>query len=309
MIRPLAPRPGARVALVAPAGPLPEGAIERAARRVESLGWTPEIGPNAAGRHGYLAAPDAARLADLNAAIADPEVDMIWALRGGYGTMRILEKIDWSGLLDRPRPLVGFSDNTALHLAAAREGLVTLHGPHPATAEFSDFSREALLAALRPEAAGVLPGDPEAAAPTSLAGGTAEGVLVGGNLSLLAATIGTPYQVQTRDAILFLEEVGEPGYRLDRLLSQLLLAGVLADVAGIAIGAISDAPDADADHLPSPVDILADRLGALGVPVVAGFPFGHIDRSWTLPHGVRARLDAAAPSLELLEPAVTGAPA
>lgn len=139
--------------------------------------------------------------------------------------------------------------------------------------------------------------------PATIRPGVATGRLVGGNLSLLAATIGTPYQVSAAGAILFLEEVAEPAYRLDRLLSQLLLAGVFKNVAGIAVGAISESPDAsEAGH--APVEVLRDRLETLGKPVACGFPFGHIPESWTLPVGVEARLDASAGTLEVLEAAV-----
>src|SRR5690606_28311268 len=147
---PRVPPPDARVALVAPAGPLPEGALDRARALVERLGWRPLVGRHAAGRHGYLAAPDEARLEDLNAALSSPEVDVVWLLRGGYGTLRIVDRVDLDPLLARPRPLVGFSDNTVLHLAAHDRGIVTFHGPHPAAIDLSDFSIGRLAEVLRP---------------------------------------------------------------------------------------------------------------------------------------------------------------
>jgi muramoyltetrapeptide carboxypeptidase len=305
MIRPAALRPGARIALVAPAGPLAEGAAERAVQRVEAMGWIPRLGEHASGRHGYLAGTDDQRLADLNRALRSDDIDTIWCLRGGYGTMRILDRIDWPALQRRPRALIGFSDNTALHLALQRLGVVSFHGPHPA-ADYPPFAEQALRAVVteaRP--AGLLPAPPAAPAPEAIVGGRAEGLLVGGNLALLAATLGTPYAVQTSGAILFLEEVGEPVYRIDRLLSQLLLAGVLDRVAGIVIGAFSECPDLDKPELPSTAEVLRDRLAHLRVPVAAGFSFGHIPDNLTLPLGVLARLDADAGTLELLEPAVS----
>ncbi|HEX8394851.1 MAG TPA: LD-carboxypeptidase [Longimicrobium sp.] len=307
MIRPPALRPGSRIALVAGAGPLPAGGVARAVERVRQFGWEPVPGASAEARHGYLAGTDQARAADLNAALRDPAIDAIWFLRGGYGTMRILDAVDWDALARQPRAMIGFSDNTAVHLAAQRAGVVSFHGPHPHTPEFPDFARDTFLPVMtRAEAAGVLP-FPAAGGPAcaqTVTGGVAEGLLVGGNLALLAATLGTPFAVQPDGAILFLEEVGEHAYRLDRLLTQLRLAGVLNRVAGVAVGAVSEQPDAGRPDVPLAADLVRERLGDLGVPVAMGFPFGHVDDNWTLPLGVRARLDADAGTLALLEPAV-----
>ena len=286
---------------MAAAGPLAPEAVDRAAARVEARGWIPDVGEHARGRHGFLAAPDQARLGDLNRALRDPEVDAIWLLRGGYGTMRLLESIDWEAIERRPRAVIGFSDNTAIHLALSHRGIVSFHGPHPAAEDFPDFSADLLTRMLRGESVGALPRDDDAP-PVVLRGGTAEGRLIGGNLAMLAATLGTPYQVDASGAILAIEDVGEPPYRIDRLLTQLRLAGVLRDVGGVALGTFAEC-EGDADH-PGLEEVFADRLGDLGVPVVTGLPFGHVPRNWTLPFGVRARLDAGAGTLELLEPAV-----
>jgi len=303
MIRPPALRPGARVALVAPAGPLGDGAVDRAVERVLGWGWEPVPGEHVRKRHGYLSAPDPDRAADLNAALADDSVDAVWCLRGGYGVMRILDAVDWSALERRPRPVIGFSDNTALHLGLQRLGIVSFHGPHPATEALTGFSADGLLRALTStDAAGVLPFPGDGARAEAITGGAAEGRLVGGNLSLVAATLGTPYAIDARGAILFLEEVGEAPYRVDRLLSQLRLAGVLDGVTGIALGGFTET-GVDEDS-PGVLDVLRDLLGGRGVPVAHGFPFGHVDDNWTLPVGARARLDADAGTLELLEPAV-----
>jgi len=303
MIRPPALRPGSRIALVAPAGPLAEGAVDRAIGRVREWGFEPLPGAHVRKRHGYLSAPDADRADDLNAALRDDSADAVWCLRGGYGVMRILPRVDWDALARRPRAVIGFSDITALHLGIQRLGIVSFHGPHPATQELNDFSRDGLLRALtNADAPGLLPfpaGAPPAAAIT---GGVAEGRLVGGNLSLVAATLGTPYAIDGRDAILFLEEVGEAPYRVDRLLSQLLLAGVLDGVAGIALGGFTETGDESAG--PTVLDVLHDRLGGLGIPIAHGFPFGHVDDNWTLPVGARARLDAGAGTLVVIEGAV-----
>lgn len=303
MIRPPALRPGSRVALVAGAGPVPEGGVNRAIERVETLGWEAVPGNNCRCRTGYLAGTDAERAADLNGALRDPSIAAIWFLRGGYGTMRILPQVDWDALRTHPKALIGFSDNTAVHLAAQRAGVVGFHGPHPHTPEFPDFARDELLRVLTvAEPAGVLP-LPAGGRAETLAGGVAEGPLLGGNLSLLSATLGTPYAIRPEGAILFFEEVGEHPYRLDRLLSHLRLAGVLDAVAGIAVGGITETPDIEG--APDGMEVVHDRLDGLGIPIATGFPFGHIDDNWTLPLGVRARLDADAGTLALLEPAVS----
>ncbi|HEX6371270.1 MAG TPA: LD-carboxypeptidase [Longimicrobium sp.] len=303
MIRPPALRPGARVALVAAAGPLPEGGVDRAIARVASLGWEPVAGEFCRRRTGYLAGADQERAADLNRALRDPSIGAVWFLRGGYGTMRILDALDWDALARHPKALIGFSDNTAVHLAAQRAGVVAFHGPHPHTVEFPDFTRDELLRVLTvPEPAGVLPFPSAGGRAETVAGGVAEGPLLGGNLSLLSATLGTPFAIRPEGAILFIEEVGEHPYRLDRLLSHLRLAGVLSAVAGIAVGGITESPVIDG--APLAAEVVRDALGGLGVPVAMGFPFGHIDDNWTLPMGVRARLDADAGTLALLEPAV-----
>lgn len=303
MIRPAALGPGARVALVAPAGPLAPEAVERAEARVRALGWEPVTSLHARDRHGFLSGTDADRLADLQAALDSAEVDGIWCLRGGYGTMRIMHRLDLRPLRERPRPLIGFSDNTVLHLLATREGVISFHGPHPATERLSTFSLGRLTAAVTGEA-GELPLPPGAERPERLVGGSVTGRLAGGNLALLAATLGTRARIAAEGSILAIEDVGEPLYRIDRMLTQLRLTGVLEDVAGIAVGAFNRRPDEDDEALPTLADVLGDRLGDLGVPVARGFPFGHIEESWTLPIGARVSLDADAGSLTLLGPAV-----
>jgi muramoyltetrapeptide carboxypeptidase len=297
-VRPQALRPGSRVALVASAGPLAPEAIDRAEERLRALGWLPVTAPHVRHNHfGYLSAPDADRLADLQSALDSEEIDGIWCLRGGYGTMRIMDALDLSPLGERPRPLIGFSDNTVLHLLAARAGVVSFHGPHPAAVELSEFSLNHLLAMVAGDdsvqGTDSFPLPAGAPSPTVLAGGTATGRLVGGNLALLAATIGTRAQMNTEGAILAIEDVGEPLYRIDRMLTQLRCAGVLDGVAGIALGAFSQRPDEGGARLPSLAALFEDRLGDLGVPVVCGLPFGHIPDSWTLPMGARVTLTDA----------------
>jgi muramoyltetrapeptide carboxypeptidase len=300
MIRPPRLRPGSRVILIAPAGPVSDERIDIALDRCARLGLEPVLGRSARARFaGYLAGTDDERIADLRTAIADDDIDGVWALRGGYGTMRLLAHVDLAPLAARPRAYIGFSDNTAVHLALLARGVVSFHAPH-AGGDSTPMAEECLRTVLfHAEAAGTLP-LPDGPAPVPLMAGTAEGPLVGGNLALLAAMCGTPAPPVARDSILFVEDIGEAAYRLDRAWMQLLLSGALDGVAGIAFGRFSDCGTADE------LGELLHRLAApLGVPVLMDLPIGHEPDNWTLPLGVRARMDASRGTLELLEPAVT----
>jgi len=296
--RPARLAPGARMALIAPAGPVDAARIDAALEQCARLGLEPVLGRSARRRYGYLAGEDEARLADLNDALRDERVDAIWALRGGYGTMRLLPRLDLSPLLARPRAFIGFSDNTALHLALDRLGLVSFHGPHagaafPAPAE--DAFRRVLF---RAEPAGAIAAEPA----RTLVAGAAEGTLIGGNLALLAALAGTPYALRAAGRVVVIEDVGEPAYRIDRALTQLLLAGCLHGAAAIAFGRFDECADPEPGR---PLDaLLRERVAGLLVPVLSGLPVGHIDDNRCLPFGVRARLDADVGTLTILEPAV-----
>ena len=227
-------------------------------------------------------------------------MDAVWALRGGYGTQRILDRLDLERQTEAPIPFIGFSDNTATHVRHASLGVISFHGPHPG-AEFPPETEEAFCAVLFSTGApGVLPsrpGDPE---PHTLVGGSVEAPLIGGNLAILASLCGTRDQPDAREKILFLEDIEEPAYRVDRMLLQLERAGVVEDVAGLAFGRFTPAPDDD-----HPVDeVLAEFAERVGVPAVADLPFGHVEHNWTLPVGGLARLDGPAATLSLSEPAV-----
>jgi muramoyltetrapeptide carboxypeptidase len=298
MIRPPRLREGARVALIAPAGPVADERFGAAIDRCRRLGLVPVAGRAARGRHrAYLAGADDARLDDFRWAITSPTVAAIWALRGGYGSMRLLARLDLSPLLDAPRPFIGFSDNTAVHLALHARGLVSFHGPH-AGGDLTELSERCLRSVLFDTAAAGTLELPAERPAVRLAGGVAEGPLLGGNLALLAALCGTPAALRAAGAILFIEDVGEPAYRVDRMWMQLLLAGALDGVAGIALGRFTDCDDDVAE-------LLGSLVAPLGIPVLADLPIGHEPDNWTLPLGVRARLDADAGTLELLEGAVS----
>jgi muramoyltetrapeptide carboxypeptidase len=289
--------PGARVALVAPAGPLRgEEDVQRAVDNARSFGWEPVVGDHALARRGYFAGGDAERADDLNRALSDDTIDGVWCLRGGYGAMRILPALDYDALCRRPKPLLGYSDITAVHCAvAAHCGLVSYHAP-TARAELTAFSRHSL------ERAVVRRGDPCGVAPDArvLRGGSAVGLLAGGNLALLAALAGTPFAPQLDDAILVLEDVDEAVYRVDRMLQQLLLAGLLDGCRAIVFGHCTSCPEESDDGARRLDDVVAEVADALDVPCLAGVPVGHIDDQWTLPLGAVAELDADEKKLQVL---------
>lgn len=306
--------PGQTVALIAPASSVAENEeIRYAADILSSFGFQVRMGRNLFARWGYLAGSDERRAADVNHAFADPTIDAIIALRGGYGTMRILPHLDYRSIRRNPKILLGYSDLTALLNAIHRKtGLITFHGPI-AKQEFSPYTlaefKKVLFEGVAPAALATPP--PFSAGEgrvekrnrlLRLAPGKARGRLIGGNLSLLSRVTGTPYEPLYQGKILFMEEVNEEPYKLDGMLSQLLLAGRLQQCAGIAFGKCSDC-EADGNSL-SVEEVLRDRLGSLGIPVLSGLMIGHIQDQSTLPIGCEAELDVDAGTLTLLEAGV-----
>jgi muramoyltetrapeptide carboxypeptidase len=311
VVRPPRLSPGARVALVCPSGAVLErDDLTRASDLVRALGLAPVQMPNADRRFGYLAGTDDERLDDLQRAIGDESIAAIWAVRGGFGTTRILRRIDFSPLRSRPKVLLGFSDVTSVLLKAyADTGLVTFHGPVSRNG-LTPFAREHLERLLfdpapagklsQPKApAGVLvPREPRV---VPLVPGIAEGPLVGGNLTLIQCLVGTGALPSFDGAILFLEETSEDLYRVDRMLAHLRDAGLLTGLAGVAIGLFTDMRKGAEGGTRSFEEVLRDYLEPLGIPAARGFPIGHVDDQWTLPIGARARLDADAGTIALLE--------
>lgn len=319
-LRPKALAPGSRVALVSPASPGAEAESAVIAEEVvASLGLVPKRMPAAARQTMYLAGSDEERAADLNAAFRDPSIDAVWCIRGGYGSGRLLPLLDWEAIRRNPKPLLGFSDITALlNGFYARTGLVTFHAP-TCSENLSDYTlAELKRVVFTPEAAGVV-----AAAPPlepkegfvdredrlrRIAPGTGRGRLVGGNISVFSMLVGTPWEPPLAGSILFLEEVGEEPYRIDRWLTHFVLTGRLARCAGIVFGKFKDCGPGDEGSYQGTwtwQEVVADRLGKLGIPVLAGLRFGHVADKSTFPVGVLAELDVAAGTLSLLEPAVS----
>ncbi len=292
-------REGDTVALIAPAGPLKsEEEFERAHEIVRALGLVPRVGTYAkASALGYLAGTDEQRASDFNEAARDPDIRAIFALRGGYGTMRILEQIDYDAIARDPKIVLGYSDLTALlNAITQRTGLVTFHGPVAALSQFTDLEMQSLRAAIMDaKPIGAL----QAPESQTLTGGSATGRIMGGNLSLISALVGTAFEIDTTGALLVLEDVDESPYRIDRMLTQLRMSGALSRAGGIIAGGWTNCGVTD--------ELLKDRLGDLGVPILSETLIGHIDEQWTLPIGARATLDADARTLTIEEAATIGA--
>ena len=300
-LRPRALCPGARVALVAPGGPLEPERLEISQRRCRRLGLEPVLFPSARGRSGFLSASDAERLADLQNAFDDPEIDAVWALRGGYGAIRVVDRLSLERQHRDPIPFIGFSDNTVFHVAHADIGVVSFHGPHPG-AEFPAATEAAFRRALFVGDSPELPViEGSAPVPGTLAGSNAEGLLWGGNLATLASLCGSASTLSADGRILCLEDVGEPAYRIDRMWVQLERAGVFRGVRGVALGGFTKPPPGEGEVVRA---VLRKRVRGLGVPVVANLPFGHMACNVTLPMGARARVNGEKGTLEILQRAV-----
>lgn len=310
-IRPPALKPGDLIAFVAPAGPAESRSMKTYAEKLEKAGYRVLIPPGIENRrNGYLGGTDDERADELNRMIRDPRVRAIFPVGGGYGLTRIIDRIDYEALRKDPKIITGYSDLTALHLAvASRVRVITFHSPMPMhnlwqsekpahTFAAESFRRAVFADQYKKGESGYTIAVPDDHRPVKLVGGTARGRLLGGNLTLICSTLGTPYALQPRGTILLIEDVNEAPYRVDRMLSQLHLAGVLEAVSGVVVGSFSseDAPDAkELDR------VLRERLGTLKVPVLMRFPVGHNPLNATLPEGGLVELDADRGVLRVLE--------
>jgi muramoyltetrapeptide carboxypeptidase len=307
IIHPEAMKPGDVIEIVAPAGPIEQrDDMMRGVASLERMGFRVRFQEAIFSSTGYLAGPDEVRAGELMRALQDPEVKAVISLRGGYGCARLIPLLQPERLLNHAKIFMGFSDLTTLHLFFRRRlGWMTVHGPmatSPALANIGG-AQEMHLVRLWTD-----PGyHPSLSFPEmeTWAPGTAEGELVGGCLSLLTASLGTPYEMVTDGKILFLEDLGEPPYRLDRMLTQLRLAGKLEKIAGILLGEFREC-DAGGKP-PSAEDTLREFMKYTEVPVLAHFPAGHGSDNWVLPPGGRVRLDATARTVDFLD-SFTSAP-
>jgi len=286
-------RPGDRIGVVAPSGPVLRRYMVAGLRVLESAGYRPRLGRHLYDRRGHLAGTDAARAEDLNRMLRDPSIRCVLMARGGYGAMRIAEDVDWTAMARDPKIFAGYSDATFLHLGfQARSGVRTLHGPNLHGLGFGRRGEIARwltwLSEPRP-AAGIR----ELAAPRLIAGArrAVSGRVIGGNLALVHHAACTPYLPSLRGAILFFEEVNEPPYKIDAMLTHIALAGTLKGVRGVALGDFIHCVPKPKHRELTLGQVLRDHLGGLGVPALGGLKAGHGKRNLPLPLGARATLD------------------
>jgi len=288
--------PGARVAVIAPASAFDRASFESGLALIGAR-YDVHYRPAIFERHRYLAGSDSRRLEELTDALLDPSVKGVFCARGGYGATRLLARLA-AVRPAAPKPLVGFSDITALHFWLQSRGVVSIHGPVLTQLGLLPAeTRQRLFHLLESSAPA-----PALGASDTYVPGVAEGPLLGGTLSVVTRLLGTPYMPSLQGAILLLEDVGERPYRLDRMWTHLELAGVLGQVRGIALGSFTNCEEKDADY--SAADLLRELAQAAGLPCAAGFPIGHGAANEPVPLGARVRLDASARSLTFLEAAV-----
>ena len=304
LLHPRALRPGNAVGLITPATYVSDpDSIALALRTIEYFGMKPKLGANVKKRNGYLGGSIGERIDDLHAMFQDPAVDAIFCIRGGYGSGQLLDRIDYGLIHRNPKIFVGYSDITAMHLAIQKlAGLVTFHGP-VVMSRFTDFTQKHFRKALfetEPIGAVTNPPDGNPLRPAhtlrTVRPGSARGRLVGGNLSLIASLMGTPYEIDTRGKILFLEDVGEEPYSLDRMMTQLRLSGKLQAAAGVIFGECSGCRPREYrqsfESTFSAGEVVDAIFDGLTIPVLSGLTIGHTDDQLTLPGGVMAALDA-----------------
>ncbi len=296
------------VALIAASSAVPEEAIAHGVQQLEGIGLKVRVYPSCRAVHGYFAGDDPTRAQDIQNAFEDNNISAIFCARGGYGAQRLLPMIDWDRLKRHPKRFFGYSDVTALHLVLNQLcGLQTYHSPMPATqnriSSMEPYAKKTLLDAIFSEHCPAEIGNLSAEQPIkALQGGKGRGALIGGNLSLVASSLGTPYEIDTKDKILFLEDIGEEPYRIDRMLTQLRNAGKLAAATGILLGGFTDCDQADEDKSGLSLEqVIEEVVLPAGKPVIMGLHCGHVANSLTLPLGATLLMDSDACSLKIVE--------
>lgn len=311
IIKPPRLKPGDTIGVISPGSYITESELQESIQNIEKLGFKTTYTINLLARYGYLAGTDKQRASDVNEMFSRNDVNGIIAARGGYGCTRILPMLDYKVIQSNPKVLVGYSDITALLYGIYKEtGLVCFHGPVGISTfnEFSVYNFKNVLMHQYPKLTlynSTEPSNDQLYKPTTIRSGKAKGKLVGGNLSLMVSVIGTLYDVDTDGKIIFIEEVDEEPYRVDRMITQMIEAGKFKKAAGIALGVFSGCksnPDKSGiDNSFSVLEVIQNRLFPLNIPVVYGMSFGHIENKFTLPFGIEAELDSLEQTITLLE--------
>ncbi len=304
-IKPKALKKNDLIALIAPAGPITESKLAEAQENLLELGFRSSFTQRILNRKGYLAGNDSDRLDDLHEAFENPDIDAILCIRGGYGSARILDKLDFKRIKGNPKVFIGYSDITALlNTIWQKTGLITFHGV-VGTSSFSDYTRQQFLAVFRSQHSDKLVITSKEEKLEFLNHGRAKGKLVGGNLAIVNSLIGTGFDIDFTEKIVFLEDVGEAPYKIDRMLTQLALSGKLDKASGIVLGKFDgcdiDNKEITKENSLSLNEVFNDRLGHLNIPVINGFSFGHIKDQAIFPIGIEAEIDSSQNGIKLLE--------
>lgn len=308
MIKPKGLVLGDTVGIIAPASPDTRENVEKSNKKLTQMGFKVKMGKSCYEKYGYLSGPDILRADDINSMFRDTEIDGIICLRGGYGTLRILDLLDYQVIRNNPKVFVGYSDITALHIGINQiSNVVTFHGPMVSSDMvecFDSFSKESLYNFILKDRfdTGIIK-NPIGEGIETINGGIVEGPIIGGNLSLIVSTLGTPYEIDLKGKILFLEEIGEEPYRIDRMFNQLRLSGKLEEAKGIILGDFKNCSSDDSrkDNSLTLEQIIEDIIKPVGIPSISNLKAGHCKPMVTLPFGVQARLDGNNGELTIIE--------
>lgn len=307
MIKPKKLSKGDTIGIISPASGIDRSLIMHSAELLESSGFKTKIGKYAYEKYSYLAGPDNHRAEDINNFFADDKVDAIFCSRGGYGASRILNQIRYDIIKSNPKIFLGYSDITAIHCAIQKKcGVITFHGPmvsHMDISQNSYNTKYLIKAICSPKPIGKIQMANKSDYLITVAPGKAIGKTAGGNLSLICSLMGTPYEIDIKDKILFFEDVDEAPYRIDRMLTQLLNAGKIQEAAGIAVG-VCEGCEPKEDGGLTVEDVIYDRLSKINIPVLYGLPISHGEYNATIPEGVDAYLDADKKIFSIQESAV-----
>ena len=305
MIKPKPLKLGDTIGIIAPASPTTKEKVDMVYSTLTNMGFKVKMGKSPDLRYGYLSGTDEIRANDINEMFKDKEVNAIICIRGGYGTPRLLDLIDYDIIRENPKIFVGYSDITALHIAFTQiAGLVTYHGPMAASdviGDFDDFTKDSLFNIIMGKDWDGKIINPQGEEITTINGGIAEGTIIGGNLSLISNTMGTPYEIDVRGKILFIEEIGEEPYKIDRMLKQLKLSGKLDQANAIILGDFNNCEKGKHDENLSLAQIFEEHIKPAGKPTIYNLQAGHCSPMVTLPFGVKARLDGDKKELTILE--------